>query len=85
MSSVFVGPDVLWEFGWIIFLQKMPLVLFLNYIEPSCQIFSAVGFLMKILEYFFARMRCIHYASPAAKLTDPPFDAIQFSRLICDY
>ena len=30
----------------------MPLVLFLLYIEPSCQIFSAVGFLMKFLEYF---------------------------------
>ena len=36
LLSLCVGPDVVWEFGWIIFLQKMPLVLFLNYIEPSC-------------------------------------------------
>ena len=36
LLSLCVGPDVVWEFGWIIFLQKMPLLLFLNYIEPSC-------------------------------------------------
>ena len=36
LLTLCVGLDVVWEFGWIIFLQKMPLVLFLHYIEPSC-------------------------------------------------
>ena len=80
-----VGLDVAWEFGWIIFLQKMPLVLFLHYIEPSCYIFSAVVFLNIFLEYFFARLGCIHYASLDGKLAAAPFDTIQFSRRIWDY
>ena len=63
----------------------MPLVLFLHYIEPSCYIFSAVVFLNIFLEYFFARMGCIHYASLDGKLAAAPFDAIQFSRRIWDY
>ena len=36
LLSLYVAPDVVWEFGWIIFPQKMALILFLNYIEPSC-------------------------------------------------
>ena len=35
LLTLCVGLDVVWEFGWN-FLQKLPLVLFLHYIEPSC-------------------------------------------------
>ena len=53
LLTLFVELDLVWELGWKISLQKVSLVLFSRYIEPSFWIFSAVVFLNTFLESFF--------------------------------
>ena len=53
--TLFVWIDLVWEKRWKIFLQKLTLLLFSRYIQPSSYIFSAVEFLNNFLQSFSNR------------------------------